>query len=44
MLLKLNDKVCFSNIRTSFQREYDTKWSAEYLNSMENYETRSTYI
>ena len=28
-VFKVGDKVCISNIRTAFQREYDTKWSTE---------------
>ena len=36
-VFKVGDKVCISNIRTAFQREYDTKWSADIFKVKERF-------
>ena len=36
-VFKVGNKVCISNIRTAFQREYDTKWSAEIFKVKERF-------
>ena len=36
-VFNVGDKVCISNIRTAFQREYDTKWSAEIFKVKERF-------
>ena len=36
-VFKVGDKVHISNIRTAFQREYDTKWSAEIFKVKERF-------